>query len=174
MRDQKTHKTKRIEARRAPVKRDCATGFTLVEGLVAISLLGSLGLLLMGTFSFSVATQQEARTEIEAARSSAQMIEILRASSFDALDLVEDGTLGMDPLGKFQQIVLEDIEDRLRRDGLNVFLNVEPYLGRDDAKLLTLTIVSEGVSPRITQDQLPPGKILVRHTTIVTRKGINP
>lgn len=149
-------------------------GFTLIEGLIALSLLGSLGLLLVGTFSFSMTTQAIARTETEAARSSAQIIEILRASSFDSLTLVEDGSLAVDPLAKFHQTVLLDIEDRLERDGLNVFLTVELYNALDDAKLLTLTICSEDVSPHVTLEELPPGKILVRHTTIVTRKGINP
>jgi type II secretory pathway pseudopilin PulG len=149
-------------------------GFTLVEGLVAISLIGSLGLLLLGTFSFSIASQEIARAELEAARSSAEVLEILRATSFDALDIVEDGGFGIDPLGKFQQMVIEDIEDRLERDGLTLYLTIEPYEGRDEAKLITLTIVSTGISPRTTMVELPPGKIMVKHTTIVTKRGLNP
>jgi hypothetical protein len=80
----------------------------------------------------------------------------------------------MDPLGRFQQMILLDIEDRLYRDGLSVYLTVRLYKGRTEAKLVTLTIVSDDVSPRVSPEQLPPGKTLVKQTTIVTKKGINP
>jgi prepilin-type N-terminal cleavage/methylation domain-containing protein len=149
-------------------------GFSLIEGVIALAILGSIGGLLFSTFSFSVRSQEEARDQQEAARAAGQIIEILRGTSFDALNLVEYGGLHMDPLGRFQQMILLDIEDRLYRDGLSVYLTVRLYKGRTEAKLVTLTIVSDDVSPRVSPEQLPPGKTLVKQTTIVTKKGINP
>ena len=80
----------------------------------------------------------------------------------------------MDPLGKFQQMILVDIQDRLYRDGLSVFLTVRPFMARAEAKHLTLTICSSDASPHISPNELPPGRILVKNSTIVTKKGINP
>ena len=158
--------------RLAPSRRD--KGFSLLEGMVSIFLLGSLGSLLFSAFSFSFASKQEARLEMEAARNAGQIIEVLRATSFDAIDLVEDGTLALDPLGKFQALILSDISDRLHRDGLSVYLTVRKHENRDNMKHLTLTIASNGVSPHISKEALPPGKILVKQSTYITRKGINP
>ncbi len=149
-------------------------GFTLIEGLIAIMILASVGILLTSAFSFSLASQDIARLELEAARSAGQVLEILRGTSYDSLTEVYNGDLNMDPLGQFQQMILADISDRLERNNLNIFLTVQPYQGRDEMKLLQLTIASDDVSPDTTQEEVPPGKVLVRQTTLVTERGINP
>ncbi|MCA9445852.1 MAG: type II secretion system protein [Candidatus Omnitrophica bacterium] len=149
-------------------------GFTLVEGLVAILLLAGVGLLITSAFSFSFASQNLARVELEAARSAGQILEILRSTSYDSLTDVENGNLNMDPLGRFQQMVLADISDRLYRNNLAVYLTIEPYQTRTETKLVELVIATIGVSPNTAPENVPPGDILVRQTTLVTKKGINP
>ncbi|MCA9442630.1 MAG: hypothetical protein KC964_17640 [Candidatus Omnitrophica bacterium] len=155
-------------------KPTARAGFTLVEGLVAIMLLASVGLLLTSAFSFSIASQNQGRIELEAARSAGEILEILRGTSYDSLTEVYNGNLNMDPLGKFQQLVLSDISDRLERNNLDIYLTIQPYLGRETMKILQITIASNGVSPETQLEEVPPGKILVRQTTLVTERGINP
>lgn len=149
-------------------------GYSLIEGLIAILLLAAVGLLLTSAFSFSLASQDLARIELEAARSAGQIFEILRGTSYTSLTEVENGSLNMDPLGKFQQLVLADITDRLYRNNLAVYLTIRPYQGRTQMKLLELTIASLGVAPSTAPKDVPPGKILVRQSTFVSQRGINP
>ena len=149
-------------------------GFSLVEGMMAIGILASVGLLLGMSFSFSLISQKEARAELEAARSGGQILEILRSISFDALPLVEDGNLNMEPLGKFQQEVLLDIQDRLAREDLSVYLTIRNYQTHAEAKILHLVIASETLSPHTAIEDVPKGMILVKHSTVATKKGINP
>lgn len=158
---------------RAP-RRSSQRGYSLIEGLIAILLLAAVGLLLTSAFSFSLASQDLARIELEAARSAGQIFEILRATSYTSLTEVENGSLNMDPLGKFQQLVLADITDRLYRNNLAVYLTIRPYQGRTQMKLLELTIASIGVAPSTSPQDVPPGKILVRQSTFVSQRGINP
>lgn len=149
-------------------------GFSMLETMVAMGILASVGLLVGMSFSFSILSQMEARSELEAARSAGQILEILRGTSFDALPLVEDGTLNMEPIGKFQQTVLLDIQDRLAREDLSVALSIRNYQGHAESKILHLVIVSEGLSPHTAIEEVPRGKILVKQSTVVTKKGINP
>jgi prepilin-type N-terminal cleavage/methylation domain-containing protein len=149
-------------------------GFSILEVMVAMGILASVGLLVGISFSFSILSQKEARAELEAGRSAGQIIEILRGTSFDALPLVEDGKLNMEPLGKFQQAILLDIQDRLYREDLDVFLTIRNHLGRTESKVLYLAIASKNLSAHTSLEAVPKGKILVKQSTIVTKKGINP
>ncbi len=149
-------------------------GFSMLETMVAMGILASVGLLVGMSFSFSILSQKEARAQLEAARSAGQIIEILRGSSFDSLVLVEDGKLNMEPLGRFQQAILIDIQDRLAREDLDVFLTIRNHMGRTESKILYLTIASEGLSAHTSLESVPKGKIMVKQSTVVTKKGINP
>lgn len=149
-------------------------GFTLLEGVISMLILAGVGATLMSAFSFSVGTQKELRTQMEATRSASEILEILRATSFDALTLVENGGLQLDPLGKFQALVLADIEDRLNREGLKVYLTIREYLGREEMKYISLVIASDGVPPQTELEDTPPGKTLVKFSTFATQRGINP
>jgi type II secretory pathway pseudopilin PulG len=166
--------TEMLDRTAPPMPLQGSPGFSLVEGLIAISLLAGLGLLLTSTFSFSLASQRIARLQMEASRSAGEILEILRSTSFDALDPVEDGSLEMDPLGQFQQLVLKDIQDRLDRSDLNVFLTIRQYQGRDEIRFMQVTVASAGISPHLTLQTAPPGSILVKQATLVTQRGINP
>ncbi len=149
-------------------------GFSMLETMVAMGILASVGLLVGMSFSFSILSQKEARTELEAARSAGQILEILRCTSFDALPLVEEGKLNMEPLGKFQQAVLLDIQDRLARENLDVFLTIRSFQGRTESKILHLVIATKDLSPHTSLEEVPKGNILVKQSTVVTKKGINP
>lgn len=149
-------------------------GFSMLEVMVAMGILASVGLLVGMSFSFSIISQKEARAELEAARSAGQILEILRCTSFDALPLVEDGSLNVEPLGKFQQMVLLDIQDRLAREDLGVYLTIRNFKGRTESKILHLVVTSEGLSAHTSLEEVPEGKILVKQSTVVTKKGINP
>ena len=149
-------------------------GFSMLETMVAMGILASVGLLVGMSFSFSILSQKEARTELEAARSAGQILEILRCTSFDALPLVEEGKLNMEPLGKFQQAVLLDIQDRLARENLEVFLTIRYSQGRTELKILHLVIATKDLSPHTSLEEVPKGNILVKQSTVVTKKGINP
>ncbi|MCG3198276.1 MAG: hypothetical protein GHCLOJNM_02771 [bacterium] len=149
-------------------------GFSLLEAVVAMGLIAGVGLLVGMAFSFSLLSEREARAEMEAARSAGQILEILRGTSYDSLDLVEDGSLTVNPLGRFQQLILSDLEDRLSEEGLSVYLTVRNHQARSEAKQVFITIVSSDTDPHISLKELPPGKVLVKQSTIMTRKGINP
>lgn len=149
-------------------------GFSLLEAVVAMGLIAGVGLLVGMAFSFSLLSEREARAEMEAARSAGQILEILRGTSFDSLDLVEDGSLTVNPLGRFQQLILSDLQDRLAEEGLAVYLTVRNHQARSEAKQVFITIVSSDTDPHVSLDELPPGRILVKQSTIMTRKGINP
>lgn len=149
-------------------------GFTLIEGIISMLLLASVGALILSCFSFSVRTQEELRTELEASRCAGEILEILRATSYDSLILVENGGIAMEPLGKFQQKLLTDIQDRLLRENLSVFLTIRPYAGRTEMKFMTITIASTGLNTTMAIEATPPGKTLVKQSTYVTKKGINP
>jgi type II secretory pathway pseudopilin PulG len=155
-------------------RRSSQRAFSLLEGLIAMGVLSSIGLLVGISFSFSLLSQHEAKAELEAARSAGQILEILRGTSYDSLIFVENGNLAMEPLGKFQQTVLADIQDRLYREDFSVYLTIRSHLGRTQSKVLYLTIASIGVDPMTKIEDTPTGKILVKQSTIVTKKGLNP
>jgi type II secretory pathway pseudopilin PulG len=151
-----------------------SSGFALLEAVVAMGIFAAVGLLLGISFSFSLLSQKEGKKELEAARSAGQILEILRSTSFDALNLIEDGGLTMDPLGKFQKLVLDDIQDRLSREQLAAYLTIRAYSGWAEAKQLHVTVASTGLSPHTAPNSVPPGQVLVKQSTIVTKRGINP
>lgn len=149
-------------------------GHTLVEAMVSVTLLASAAVLVGGAFSFGLNSQQLARNAMEASRLGGQILETLRATSYDSLSYVENGGLAMEPLSKFHQLLLQDIQDRMDRDGLSVYLTIRPAVGVDEAKYLSLTIVSNGVAPETAPDRVPGDKLKITMATLVTRKGINP
>jgi type II secretory pathway pseudopilin PulG len=149
-------------------------GFSLVEALVSLGLFAAASLLITSALSFSMVSIRESRKEMEAARSAGQVLEILRSTGFDSLNLVEDGGLSIEPLSKFQQSILRDVEDRLSDEDLSVYLTIREYLGRSECKQVFITVASTGLKPSTNPLEVPPGKILVTKTTLVTKKGINP
>lgn len=152
--------------------REC--GHTLVEVMVSVGLLAAAATLIGSTVSFSLSSQREARTELKCSRTAGQIMEILRATSYDSLPDVEDGTLSMAPLSTFHQAILYDLQDSLRREGMSVFVTIRPFQGRVESKYLALTVVSADLSPHVAPFDVPKGKSLIRYSTIVTRKGLNP
>jgi prepilin-type N-terminal cleavage/methylation domain-containing protein len=66
-------------------------GFTLIEALVSLFLLGVVGVLIGAAFSFSVKSQQDTGLQLKAARNAGRVLEILRTADFDSLDPIESG-----------------------------------------------------------------------------------
>lgn len=169
----------RLEERRVrqialPPKTTAPAGSSLLETMIAVSLLAMVGVLVGSTCAYSLGSQKTARRQLEAARIAAQIMETLRSTSYDSLSLVENGGLAMEPLGKFHQAVLLDLEDRLIRDGLTASLTIRPVAGQAQTKYLCLTIHSKEIQPNISPEQVPNGKVLIKLPTYVTQRGLNP
>ena len=156
------------------VRPNRAHGFTLIEGVISLVILSTTSALLFSVFSFSFRTQTEIRTQLEACRSAGQILEIFRTTSFNSLTAVEYGNLNVDPLNQFQQKVITDLQDRLQRQNLSMYMTIRPYLGRAKMKYMSIVIASSGLDPTMPFEEVPTGKTLVKQATLVAQGGITP
>jgi prepilin-type N-terminal cleavage/methylation domain-containing protein len=149
-------------------------GFTLIECLVSLFLLGVAGVLVALAYTFSIESQREAQLQSEATRSAAQVMEILRTQDFDSIELLEDGWPILDNFLPPERVVLEAARERLERNGMKILVTVRVFEERNDSRYVAVTVLSESLSSTISALDLLRGEILVKLATVVTRRGLNP
>ena len=147
-------------------------GFTLIEALVSLFLLGVVGVLIGAAFSFSVKSQQDSGLQLKAVRSASRVLEVLRTANFDSIEPIESGWPSFAYFSTREKQVLADVQDKLLDNGLNVSLTVRRHEDQDDAKYMTVNVRSNGLSNGVLA--VAQGEISVRMATLVTRRGLNP
>lgn len=160
-------------ARRNPRARiDCSRGFTLIEALVSLFLLGVVGVLIGVAYTFSVKSQQDSSLQLKAARSAGQILEVLRTASFESIEPIESGWPSFSDFSPREKRILTDIQDSLLDNGLTLYLTIRKHEDREDTKYLAVNVLSSGISSGVSA--VAQGEISVRMATLVTRRGLNP
>lgn len=147
-------------------------GFTLIEALVSLFLLGVVGVLIGAAFSFSVKSQQDTGLQLKAARNAARVLEILRTADFDSLDPIESGWPSFSSFSTREKLILTEIQDTLMANGLVLALTVRSYEEREDTKYIAVSVRSNNLGNDDTA--VTQGEISVGVATLVTRRGLNP
>jgi len=155
-------------------------GFSLLEGIISLGLLGIGAAFIGSAFTFTLTSKKEAALESEAARAGAAIIDVFRSAGFDQVNFLTNPV--EEPLESFkylifsgtpQQLILDNTQNQLSSIGLAAFLTIRPWQATGEMRVVEITIVSENLASNVSLSDLKAGEIMVRQATVITDGGLN-